>query len=262
MGHHTSDREVEYDDSMIAMLELIWGEGFMAPGGTGLVDRLVEGIDLEGKHVLDIGSGLGGPDCYLARHYRARVTGIDIEAKLVELANDRARRMRLEDQVRFLLVEPGPLPLPDDSLDVIISAGAITQIPEKAALFAECRRVLKPGGLIRSFEWTTSCLETSDDLRRFFELEGLTYALEVPDEYKRLLRESGFTGIRVSDDSAWYRRQSREEYELIRGPLYPRMRELLGQADADHFVESWEAMATVFRKGELTQTTFFCINPA
>jgi phosphoethanolamine N-methyltransferase len=54
MGH-----EVEYTDAMIKMLELIWGEGFMAPGGPELADRLVAGIDLEGKRLLDIGSGLG-----------------------------------------------------------------------------------------------------------------------------------------------------------------------------------------------------------
>ena len=262
MSQHISDLEVEYHDSMIAMLELIWGEGFMAPGGADLVDRLVRGIDLDGKRVLDIGSGLGGPDCYLAERYGARVTGIDIESKLVKLSNDRARRMNLEDRARFRLVEPGPLPFPDASIDLLMSAGAITQIPGKSGLFAECRRVLRPGGLMRSFEWTTSSREPSDEMRRFFELEGLTYALEIPEEYERLLREAGFTDIRVTDDSGWYRRQSREEHELIRGPLYPRMRELLGQADADHFVESWDAMAAVFETGELTQTTIFCARPA
>ena len=256
MSQHLSDREVEYHDAMLTMLELIWGEGCMAPGGTELTDRLVDGIDLEGKQVLDIGSGLGGPACHLAQRYGADVTGIDIQPNLVELANQRARRGGLDDRARFLLVEPGPLPLPDASLDLVISAGAITQIPDKAALFAECLRVLRPGGRLRSFEWTTSSGETSHEMRRFFELEGLTYALERPGVYEQLLRKAGFGEVASCDDSGWYRRQSREEYERIRGPLYPRMRQLLGQADADHFVESWAAMAVVFEKGELTQTIF------
>ena len=58
--------EIEYNDAMMKMLELIWGEGFMAPGGTGNVDKMVEGLDLQGKRVLDIGRGIGGPDFYLA----------------------------------------------------------------------------------------------------------------------------------------------------------------------------------------------------
>jgi phosphoethanolamine N-methyltransferase len=45
----------EYHDSMVAFLEWIWGRDFMAPGGEGNVDKLVEGIDLAGKRVLDIG---------------------------------------------------------------------------------------------------------------------------------------------------------------------------------------------------------------
>ena len=51
--------ENEYNDEMVAMLELVWGEGFMAPGGAGNVAKTVEGLDLENRRVLDIGCGLG-----------------------------------------------------------------------------------------------------------------------------------------------------------------------------------------------------------
>ena len=47
MGH-----EVEYDDSMMKMMELIWGDGFMAPGGTENVDSMVNGVDIRGRRVL------------------------------------------------------------------------------------------------------------------------------------------------------------------------------------------------------------------
>ena len=45
----------EYDETMLAAMDLIWGEGFMAPGGEGNVDLLVKGLDLAGKQLLDIG---------------------------------------------------------------------------------------------------------------------------------------------------------------------------------------------------------------
>ena len=46
---------------MLDAMDLIWGEGFMAPGGEGHVDRMVAGLDLEGRRVLDIGCGQGRP---------------------------------------------------------------------------------------------------------------------------------------------------------------------------------------------------------
>ena len=246
--------QVEYHDAMIRLLELVWGEGYMAPGGSQLVDKLVQGLQLRDQRVLDIGSGLGGPCCYLALHHRAIATGVDIEPQLVSLANDRAQRLDVQDRARFVLVEPGPLPFEDAQFDVVISAGAFTQIADKSSLFAEILRVLKPGGTLRNFDWTKPGEALSADMLYFFRMEGLTYALETPATYARLLREAGFVEVSTSDDTAWYRHDVRREYEQMKGPLYPQMKELLGTADADHFVEDWRSMVVVFEKGELTQT--------
>ena len=76
----------EYHDAMVTLLELIWGPGFMAPGGEGNVANMVRGLDLKDARVLDIGCGIGGPACLLAARYDARVVGVDLEAPLVERA--------------------------------------------------------------------------------------------------------------------------------------------------------------------------------
>lgn len=68
MGH-----EIEYDEAMTTMLELIWGEGFMAPGGEGNVANLIDGLEVQNKRILDIGCGLGGPAFVLAKTYGATV---------------------------------------------------------------------------------------------------------------------------------------------------------------------------------------------
>jgi phosphoethanolamine N-methyltransferase len=246
--------EVEYHDSMMKMLEMIWGEGFMSPGGTENVDFMVEGLDIRGRHVLDIGCGMGGPDCHLSEHYGAHVTGVDLEAQLIENARHRAENRGLQSQCEFVLVEPGPLPFPDSHFDLIISAGAFTQTPDKTGMFAECYRVLRPGGSMSNFDWTKSEETISSDMAYFFKMEDLTYALERPETYRELFQSAGFTGITIEDGSDWYRRQSREEYQLIKGEMYARLVEAIGQQDTDHFVEDWRAMAIVFEAGELTQT--------
>ena len=61
----------EYDDDLMALLEAIWGEGFMSPGGVDEVDRYLDGIDLHDRSVLDIGCGLGGIDVHLVRRHGA-----------------------------------------------------------------------------------------------------------------------------------------------------------------------------------------------
>ena len=59
-------QEIEYNDAMTTMLELIWGTGFMAPGGDGNIANLMDGLDVRDLRILDIGCGIGGPAFLLA----------------------------------------------------------------------------------------------------------------------------------------------------------------------------------------------------
>ena len=69
-----------YHDQMIDMLERVWGDGWLSPGGPAEVARLLEGMDLRGKNLLDIGCGAGGIDVLLVGTCGAGyVTGIDVE---------------------------------------------------------------------------------------------------------------------------------------------------------------------------------------
>jgi len=49
--------EDEYHDNIVTMLELVWGEDYMVPGGPGNVAKMLDGIDTRGKRILDIGCG-------------------------------------------------------------------------------------------------------------------------------------------------------------------------------------------------------------
>ena len=240
MGHKN-----EYFGNMVTMLELIWGKGYMAPGGPGNVARLLNGIDTHGKQLLDIGCGIGGPAFEMVRTHGANVVGIDIESPLIERAKRDADELGLNGQCEFRTVEPGPLEFADESFDIVISSGAFTQVGDKDGMLREVYRVLRPGGHISSYDWLKSENEISDDMRYWFEVEGLTYALETLHECRDRYINTGFVDVAAEDASDWYREEARREYELIKGELYPRMVELLGQADADHFVEDWRAMVVV-----------------
>ena len=77
--------------------------------------------------------------------------------------------------------------------------------------------------------------------------------LETLKHRERILGEAGFTDIEVEDCSPWYRRRVQAEGAAIESNLYPQMAELMGQKDADHFVENWRALEVVCMKGDLLQ---------
>ncbi len=242
-----------YDDAMITLLELVWGEGFMAPGGAGNIAKIVDGVDLQGKRVLDIGCGIGGPAFLLAGTYGANVLGTDLQPHLIKIANERAEKLGLAEQTDFRVVEPGPLSFPDDSFDCVVSSGAFTQIEDKLGMFKEVLRVLKSGGVFSCYDWMKSEGEYSDDMLYWFKIEGLTYAMETPERHEEILTEAGFVDAVTTDASKWYREQVRLEYEKVRGDLYPRMLELIGKEQSERFVEDWRAMMVVCEKREMRQ---------
>ena len=119
----------------------------MSPGGPQEVARVVEGIELSGKTVLDIGCGAGGITVALARdHAAAKIVGIDVEATVCSRAKRRADQSRLGDRVEIRRVSPEPLEFPDESFDVVFSKDAIVHIADKESLALEVFRVLRPGG--------------------------------------------------------------------------------------------------------------------
>jgi ubiquinone/menaquinone biosynthesis C-methylase UbiE len=99
-----------------------------------------------GQQWLDIGSGLGGTARHLALAHGCRVTGIDLTEEYVAVANDLAARVGLAGQVAFRQGSATGLPFADGSFDGASLLHVGMNIPNKAALCAEVRRVLRPGG--------------------------------------------------------------------------------------------------------------------
>jgi arsenite methyltransferase len=104
---------------------------------------------LPGAVVLDLGSG-GSIDCFLAAKKvgpEGKVIGLDMTPDMIKLARRNARKVGATN-VEFRYGEMEDIPLPDESVDVIISNCVINLSPDKDAVFGEAFRVLRPGGQI------------------------------------------------------------------------------------------------------------------
>jgi SAM-dependent methyltransferase len=100
-----------------------------------------------GEAVLDLGSG-GGIDCFLAARQvgpEGRVIGLDMTPDMIKLARRNAKELGMTN-VDFRYGEMEEMPIPDDSVDTILSNCVINLSPDKDAVFREAYRVLRPGG--------------------------------------------------------------------------------------------------------------------
>lgn len=244
--------EWHYDDDHVAFLEALWGEGYLSPGGADEVSLLLDGLDLSGKRVLDIGSGSGGVTASLVRDHRAAsVVGIDVEAPVCEHARRRMQRAGLDDSIEIVQVEPGPFPFDDASFDVVFSKDSIVHIADKHALSSEAFRVLRPGGWFVASDWMTSHDgPPSPEMAHYLELEDLGFGMASPNTYRAALEVAGFADVELRNRNLWYREQAAIERDRLAGPERPIFDAALGADEVAAQIRTWDAMLVVLRTGE------------
>lgn len=105
-----------------------------------------------GLNLLDVGSGLGGASRYFASERGCRISGIDLTDEYVRVAEAMARRVGLESRVAYRQGSALALPFEAGTFDGAYMLHVGMNIPDKARLFAEIRRVLRPGGVIGIYD--------------------------------------------------------------------------------------------------------------
>ena len=248
----TATHDEHYPRDSILFLEELWGDGFLSPGGPEEVERLLSGVDLEGRTVVDIGSGAGGIPVLLADRYgAARVIGLDVEATMVAHARAKVERAGLQDRIEIRMVEPGPMPLPDAGVDIVFSKDSIVHIPDKEALAADAFRVLKPGGWFVASDWLISHDgEPSPEMADYIAKEDLDFGMASPARYRRALEAAGFVDVSLTNRNPWYRTVAREELARLEGPGRDAFLAVLDEAALDEQVGIWRAMIVVLDSGE------------
>ncbi len=121
--------------------------------GIAATAELAKAAELEpSTRVLDLGCGIGGPARYLSATFGCKVTGVDLSPSFVDAAVYLARRSGLYDRVTFQVGDALHLPFPDGSFDVVFLQHVAMNIQNRAALYAEGRRVLASGGKIATYD--------------------------------------------------------------------------------------------------------------
>lgn len=167
-----------------------------------------------GEVVLDLGSG-GGLDVLLSARRvgpEGFAYGLDMTEEMLELARENQRQAGV-DNARFLRGTIEAIPLPDASVDVVLSNCVLNLSTDKPRVLAEAFRVLRPGGRFAVSDIVVRG-ELPGELRRSLELwVGCAAGALEEGEYRRLLEAAGFTGVELEVTRVYRAEDAREILE-------------------------------------------------
>lgn len=194
----------------------------------------------EGEVALDLGSG-GGIDVLLSARRvgpTGKAYGLDMTDEMLDLARENQRKAGVTN-AEFLKGEMEDVPLPDGSVDVIISNCVVNLSPDKDKVLAEAHRVLKPGGRVAIADIVVRG-RVPPDLRRDLEAWAgcLAGALE-EGEYRSRLEAAGFTDIEIEV----LKEYTREDADAVG---WEGMTDLLAQIDKE-VAEPFSMISAVVR---------------
>jgi phosphoethanolamine N-methyltransferase len=252
---HANQLDTEYSKEFTDLVEFLYGSDFLSQGGTKSVDRMFEGQILDGKKLLDIGSGLGGVDFYLAEKYKVDVIGIDPVERLVDDANNRKSDHKLIGTVTFVHhnADSFSYPYPDNSFDIVFSKEAFLHIADKASLLKEIFRVLRPGGQIIILDWLVESHELGPNITEMMVVDGLDLKMATPQEYTQYLHDAGFNQISSSPMNELYIGYTQDNIDKIKSNKSDLVH-LFGEKEYEYSLKTWGIQKRIFELNEVLVT--------
>jgi len=162
-------------------------------GWSAATEELAEDLGFTpAMHVVEIGSGIGGPARHLAHALGCTVTGVDLTPEFVEVADMLTRRCHLAGRVSFLQANALAMPFGAGRFDGAVMLHVGMNIADKLALFKEVRRVLKPGARFGVYD-IMHMAKGSLPYPMPWAMTSDTSFVEAPDHYRQALAKAGFT---------------------------------------------------------------------
>ncbi len=179
------------------------------------------------------------------------VVGIEIDAAKLEAARALAKSEDLSDRLEFVRIDPGPLPFDDDSFDVAFSKDSIIELPEKNDIFRELHRVVRPGGQLVISDWFCADAPYTEEMRKWATTGDETYQMDSIFSARDCILDAGFVDAQLDDRNDWFKSYSRDEYERLKGPLYPVYVDRFGEEQARTSVENARIRNLLAEQGQL-----------
>lgn len=145
--------------------------------------------------VLDLGGGIGGPARQLAHRFGCHVTVLDLTPEYCAVGETLTRWTQLTDKVSFVCGNALTMPFPDGSFDVVWTQHAVMNIPDKAGLYREVARVVRPGGRLALFDVLAGPNQPIHFPVPWASDQSFSFLLS-PDETRALITQSGFREVR------------------------------------------------------------------
>ena len=147
-------------------------------------------------HILDIGSGIGGPARTFANRFGCRVTGIDLTPEFCDVARHLTRLLKLEDKIKFEVGDALAMPFADASFEGAYSMNVSMNIADKGAFYRGIHRVLKPRGWIMLAEVAKGAGGDPDYPTPWADSAHTSF-LSTPEETRSGLAEAGFDVVEL-----------------------------------------------------------------
>jgi ubiquinone/menaquinone biosynthesis C-methylase UbiE len=240
-----------YDDALLKCMDMIERNDFYGIVAWRGMRFFGEKLGLTpDSHLLELGSGIGGPACFFARTYGCKVTGIDLSEFNHRTAETRTREAGLDHLVSFLNGNAADIPFPDESFTHVFGCEAWCYFPDKVQLYKAAYRALKPGGIIAFLE---AACETPVRLHTAELLAPVRY--ESIAHYSAMLQAAGFEAVQHHDTTELASRDvAGSMYRLI--TKRDRIIESVGAEVYFALLEIWAEFLAYFSEGKLTHCGF------
>ena len=190
------------DDAPLT-LEALAGLDQFHTGGIAATRALAQRAAITaGDRVLDVGGGLGGPARLLARDFGCDVTVVDLTDAYCRIGELLTARTGLAERVRFQQGDALQLPFADESFDVVWTQHSTMNIADKARLYGEFKRVLRPGGRLALHEVAAGVGGALHFPVPWAHSEMMSFLRE-PAALHQTVIEAGFDELAWADSSDW-----------------------------------------------------------